>query len=153
MNTDVLIRNWEMADSREKCARFFNVQIKKLFMYLAKNIVDRECLLKVCELKDKFNIACDTIYTYEQIVEKIGPVLQKWIEKIIKYDYEFFKQTNITILLTDACGKNISAAEKNINDETRVIFDRSLTQNMRIVIFDALNILLRLYARYNILTK
>lgn len=153
MASDALITDWETANTPEKCARFFSVQIKKIFTYLAKNITNRPGLQKVCELREKFNMACETVYTYEQIIEMTGPTLMKWMDKIETYDEKFFMQTNITTLLTDAVGNDISKAKENVNDEARAIFDKSLTRNMRITIFDALNILLRLYARYVTLTK
>jgi len=84
--------------------------------------------------------------TQEQIVEQVGEVLLHWKEPICNYDANFFMRTDLASLIADA--RDVKPDVSTISQSIRERFYRATTKEIHVVILDALNFLLILYARY-----
>ena len=126
-----------------QCAQMFCSTIHKLFTYAVKNTTDIECMTTLDGMRAKFRVAYGSMYSAEQIAERVGPILLKWEKVICDYDTDFFMQTDLSILLRDA---DVSSGA--IAPDLRARFRNALSDKTQTVILDALNLMLILYAKY-----
>jgi hypothetical protein len=87
----------------------------------------------------------DGIMSPEQVIEKIGPILFNWRVYITTYDASFFITTDLISLFSVAGAKQ---NPKSVDNDLRDQLARVLTDESRVIVFDALNLLLILYSRY-----
>lgn len=124
------------------CAQYFCSTVHRAITFIIKNIRNEKCVLLLDELRSKFILARDTILTLEQITENVGAQLFRWRAQIEARDDTFFERTSIAELV------GTDSASRYVRDEDRMLLYRATTPETRAVLFDALNLLLILYARY-----
>lgn len=143
--------NSDDAKTPDQCAEMFCRMIRRLLTFVTKQVVDDECLAVLEGISSKFRLACDTLLTQEEILEKVGVVIYKWGTPIRNYDDKFFMQTDLMSLFNDANIDTQTPSSIPASDSLRERFARALNQRSRTTILDALNLMLILYARYRVL--
>lgn len=138
--------NPDDAKNAQECAKMFCSTVTRVLTYATKQITDSECADILEEIKMKFISARDAVCTPEYLTEKIGATIIKWRTKIMEYDTDFFMTMNIANLFG---GENAP----ELNDVTRSKFYKSTTSEMRTIVFDALNLMLILYAKFRVHTQ
>jgi hypothetical protein len=145
----------QRANSREMCAKMFGSMLMRTITYVRNECSRRECArmpiaLTMEDAHQKFRLVYGNIVSPVQVLNKVGPVLFKWRAKIISYDEAFFLETNIAQLLSDA-GAEDKDSPIPINNSTRDELIRALNKNAIREIFRAFNVMLTLFAKYNVL--
>lgn len=140
--------NPEQAKTPGQCARMFCATVQRVLTYAIKNVANEECSLILDDIRAKYRTANGTLFTEEQLTEKIGAILIKMEAPIQAYDENFFLRVSIQDLV------NPEDRNKNpVTDSHRKQFYQATTPRTRTTILDALNLMLILYARYHMLRR
>jgi len=131
-----------------ECAEAFCSMTARTLTFLARKVTDTNALVIIDELRRKFIIVRDTVLTREEIIKRAGAVLFKWRDHIQDYDEDFFLKTDIGNLINDALEQCDSKSSINITDESRSVLGKSLDASVRNAIFNALNAMIIMYARF-----
>jgi hypothetical protein len=137
--------------TRDECARAFCSLVARLITHLIKHITDHDCLDILDEIQGKYRLARDTAFTNEQIIERMGHTLLKWSLPIKNHDERFFLQSSLDSLISDAVTKESEPPSVAINDKNRELLARALTPNLRTILFDVLNVMIIIYAKYSVM--
>lgn len=150
-------RNPAEIATRAKCAREFCLTVMQLLTYVARNVSDDKLADELNSLRARLRMVCGGVITYEQLTENIGSVLVRWAPQIESYDGDFFLQTDLTTLISEAAERSPSASQIASHQaeicSVRAHLARAMDAHMRTVVLDALNLLITLYARYSILSN
>jgi len=127
-------------DSGE-CAEFFCKMTLRMLTYAIGKVSNGACVQALDEIRGIYRKALGTAYTHEQMTEKIGAFLWKFNDPISRYDDNFFKTFDFMSMFASG-----APVEKYVG--MRSSFYDGTTAAARGVVFDALNIMLILYAHY-----
>jgi hypothetical protein len=151
----------QKANTKESAARMFGSTVMRLLVYVhdvclhtpinhnAAHNDAPEITDYIGDLRKKYRTVYDGIMSPEQVIEKIGPILFNWRGYITTYDVSFFITTDLINLFSVAGAKQ---NPKLVDNDLRDQLARVLTDESRVIVFDALNLLLILYSRYTTFT-
>ncbi len=125
--------------SAEQSTKGFCSMLMRLLTYMSKTVSSRDCVLALDEIRSKYRTALGTVYTYEDMTERVGVFLMKFETAIQAYDDNFLRSFDFAGIFGEKSEQYVAL---------RSSFFGGTTLETRTVMFDALNNLLLLYARY-----
>jgi hypothetical protein len=148
--------NPDLARTRDDCARMFCSTIMRGLSFAMDVCEDIPMSRGIEGARAKFRKACDFI-SESEITSQIGAIIVNWDEQIVSCDDSFFAHVDIASIIGKVSARDGSigrAAAGMDADECakwRARFMTSTALHDRSVLLDALNLLLVLYAKHELL--